>query len=323
MLGVLRPQRTVSESTSDGVQVGESRKIDPAELESKLATLFIHEGMPFGLAHYLFEAEDAHARNTLKYKGFLVHADAAKCFFLETVGTLNRNERRVPPSQDYVVFLPRIVQCFQSLYASERTALRGYPFHSYTLLRNTLDNVLLLAAVLQGITDFDSIEGIEHEKAFDPRTARELRKRTERSVREVMTGEKSGLTLKTVQELSRWDAMFDYEVHGARLSLSHTKDWLAGSAPLPVLPVFNEKAFAMFMNRYYEVGWMIHRVIPAMQPPGVALSDDWCEKWRALDESFFLFVDSLTSECGLRIGAAVCELVSKKFPFSDKSTFPT
>ncbi len=137
-----------------------------------------------------------------------------------------------------------------------------------------------------------------------------------------MTGSDSGLTQDTKDELLKWDALFDFEVHGARLSLAAAQGWMKGLEPLPVLPRFDEMQFAMFLNRYCEVGWMVHRLTPALQPPGVLLPEAWTDKWRILDDSFELTVNSLTAQMGKRIGGAIVELVKAKFPFNEQSAFP-
>jgi len=53
---------------------------------------------------------------------------------------------------------------------------------------------------------------------------------------------------------------------------------MKGKAPLPVLPVFNEQQFAMFMNRFCEVGWMAHYLLPLIQPGEAPLPKIWQEK---------------------------------------------
>lgn len=151
---------------------------------------------------------------------------------------------------------------------------------------------------------------------------KKLRKETEFEVRRKMTGSDSGLTPETRDELSKWDALFDFEVHGARLSFAGAQGWMKGQEPLPVLPRFEEKQFAMFVNRYCEVIWMVHRLTPAIQPPGVPLPAAWGEKWRVLDDSFEITVHSLTQQLGKKIGGAVVELVRAKFPFDEQSAFP-
>jgi hypothetical protein len=97
---------------------------------------------------------------------------------------------------------------------------------------------------------------------------------------------------------------------------------MKGVEPLPVLPRFEAMQFAMFMNRYCEVGWMAHRLIPMLQPPGVLLPSAWRDKWQVIDESFELTVNSLTHQLGKKIGTAIVELVKAKFPFNEHSAFP-
>jgi hypothetical protein len=97
---------------------------------------------------------------------------------------------------------------------------------------------------------------------------------------------------------------------------------MMGIEPLPVLPRFEESEFAMFLNRYCEVGWMVHRLTTTLQPPGAQLPTAWMEKWRVLDDSFEIAVNSLTQQFGKKIGASIVELVKAKFPFNEQSTFP-
>jgi hypothetical protein len=95
-----------------------------------------------------------------------------------------------------------------------------------------------------------------------------------------------------------------------------------GTRTSPGLPRFEEAQFTMFLNRYCEVGWMVHRLTPAIQPPGVPLPEAWMEKWRVLDDSFEIVVHSLTQQLGKKIGAAIVEFVKTKFPFNEQSVFP-
>ncbi|OFV95925.1 MAG: hypothetical protein A3F68_11810 [Acidobacteria bacterium RIFCSPLOWO2_12_FULL_54_10] len=294
------------------------------ELIKRLDAMFEHEGVPYGRAYLLFDREDEHVNAAIQYKGYLVLSDAFKCFFLETVELLNtecRPKIKAPLSEFYARFVPRLTGSFQSLCGAERVAIRGYPYSGYTLLRNIYDNLVLASAALQKFVDFNSIDGVEPGKPFNLDAARKLRKSTERTVRRKMTGDQSGLSRQTLSELAQWDTLFDYETHGARLSLTQSMGWREGTQPLAVLPRFDKSAFAMFMNRFCEVGWMTHRLIPLVQPPGVFLPDVWREKWLVIDESFEVFVDSLTKQCGKNIGAAIVEFVKVKFPFNEQSVF--
>lgn len=299
--------------------------ISPEDFVKRLDAISEHEGIPYGRAHLLFDKEQEHEQAIHQYKGYLALSDAFKCFFLETVelnNTFSRTRVTGPLSEFYGIFVPRLVHGFQSLCGAERIAIRGYPYHAYTLLRNTFDNLVLTSAALQKVADFYSIEGVVPGEAVDIEVVKKLRKETEFAVRRKMTGRDSGLTEETREELSKWDALFDFEVHGARLSLAGAQGWMKGQEPLPVLPRFNAMQFAMFMNRYCEVGWMAHRLMPAIQPPGELLPAAWLEKWRTLDDSFEHAVYSLTRQLGKKIGAAIVEFVKAKFPFNERSTFP-
>lgn len=282
------------------------------------------DGIPYGRAHRIFDAESQYGNEAARYVGYLVTSDAFKCFFLETIELVNTEIRpkiTEPLPAEYAQFIPRMTHGFQALCAAERVALNGYPYQGYTLLRNSYDNFLLTSAALQGITDFHSIEGIKPGTRLDLAAVKKLRKDTEFSVRKSMVGEKSGLSSSTVAQLKVWDDMFDYETHGARLSMTHSMGWMRGKGDLPVLPSFDEMAFAMFMNRYLEIAWMFHRQIPAIQPAGIPFIDPWHEKWEIIDDSFQAHVGSLTMELGKKIGGAMVEFVLAKFPFNSKAHF--
>jgi len=299
--------------------------ISPEEFVKRLDAISDMNGVGYARAHLLFDEEEKHEQEVFKYKGYLALSDAFKCFYLETVELINtecRPKIKTPLSEFYALFVPRLSHSFLSLCGAERVAIRGYPYHGYTLLRNVFDNVVLTSAALMKITDFYSIEGATPGKTLDIDAVKKLRKTTEFAVRRQMTGDQSGLSRKTLDELSRWDSLFDYETHGARLSLTQAIGWMKGESPLPVLPRFDETAFAMFMNRFCEVGWMTHRLIPLVQPPGVSLPDSWREKWQIIDESFAQTVESLTKQLGKDIGVAIVEFVKTKYPFNERSTFP-
>jgi hypothetical protein len=78
----------------------------------------------------------------------------------------------------------------------------------------------------------------------------------------------------------------------------------------------------MFMNRYCEIAWMTHRLIPLIQPPGVPFDGQWKDKWRLIEESFSRISNALTKDLGKPIGAAIAVYVTTKFPFNADSEFP-
>jgi len=300
--------------------------MSPEEFVKRLQDISEHDGIPYGRRRLIDEKEQTYNSRVLKYKGHLALSDAFKCFFLETVELLNaycRPTNRVPVHSVYGFFVPRMRHAFHSLCGAERAAVTGYPMLAYTVLRNVFDNLILFSAALQKFTDFYSIEGVEPDKPpIDIASVNKLRKKTERAARLKMTGDESNLTQETRDELAKWDMTFDWEVHGARLSFVAAQEWIRGNEPLTVLPQLVEREFVMFINRYCEVGWMTHRLIPNLQLPGNPLSDAWKDKWRVLDDSFEAVAREF-SESGKPIGAAIVELVKTKFPFNENSEFPT
>lgn len=176
----------------------------PAEFVARLEGISHYKGTPYGRVHLLFEEETAFSQEVVKFKGHLALSDAFKSFFLETTELLNTHIRpqvKQPLSEYFGLFLARLAQSFQSLCGAERAAFHGYPYLGYTALRNIFDNVALTSGAMQKLTDFYAIEGVVPGRPFDAGEALKLRKATEFSVREQLTGTKSGLPKDVVAEL--------------------------------------------------------------------------------------------------------------------------
>jgi hypothetical protein len=274
----------------------------------------------------LADAEANCAAEIGRYKGYGALSNAFKHFVLSTVPRFNVEIRpRVKdalPAQ-YGMLFEKLVQNYQSLRAAEIAALNGYPLQAYTILRNVFDAAVLASAAMQGFTDFERLEGIRQGEPVDMQRVKRNRKSEEQAVRHRMDGQGSSLGAQTIAHLKALDDLYDTETHGARLSAAQSAGWLKGTEPLPVSPVFSEFKASIFINRFCEVGWMVHRLIPLIQPPGIMFAPEWSSAWRVIDESFEITVTSLTKSLGKPVGAAVCEFVRAKFPFSDTSTFPT
>lgn len=305
--------------------------MSPADYVKRLEAISVYDGVPYGRVHMIFEEESAYGVKVADtMRGYLALSDAFKGFFLETVERLNtecRPKVKAPLSEMYPLFVARLTNNMQSLVSAERLALHGYPLQAYTLHRNTFDNAVLTAAVLQKITDFHAIEGVEAGKPLDLKTLglkalKRQRQKTEWAVRDVMLGKDSGLSAETMEELKKIDDTYDLEVHGSRLSLAGAMEWIKGTKPLSIVPAFKPTDFSLHMNRYIEVTWMVHRLIPAIQPPDAPLAEDWQEKWAIIDESFEIMVASVTEEFRKKFGAAVVEFVKTKLPFNAGSVFP-
>lgn len=299
--------------------------MSPEDFVSRLEDISKSVHGLYGRLGVLDNAQQEHKQEVNKLRGFVALSSAFKCFFQETVELINtecRPKIQGQMSEFYALFVPRLVHAFQSLCGAEVLATTGYPYLAFTLLRNVYDNTILTSAALQKITDFYSIEGVEPGKPFDPKSVMALRKKTEYETCKKMTGTLSGLAQKIVEQIIKIDTLYDYEVHGGRLTMTQSMGWMKGVEPLSIMPKYTDQQFSMFMNRFCEVGWMVHRLIPTMQPTGILITGDWAEKWKVIDESFYLTVVSLTAQFGKPVGDAVVELVNVKFPLAADSAFP-
>ena len=299
--------------------------LSATEYQKRLDRVFSYQGVAYGRLALLSEEENSHLLAASKFTGYAALSDAFKCFYLETVERCNTEIRETlaeKTSEFYPQFVSRLSHVFRALCGAEKIALLGYPYQGYTLLRNEFDNLVLVGAAMQGITDFYLISGIQPGQAYEENTAKKLRKNNEYEVRRLMLGTKSGLSQPTIDDLKKLDEMFVFQTHGSHLSLASALDFIGGTAPLPVVPRFEERASALFMNRYCEVAWMAHRLIPLFQPSSASFDGEWRDKWTTVDESFNYMVDSLTRENGLAIGRAYVEFIDAKFPFNSLSKFP-
>jgi hypothetical protein len=314
------------ESICDDLTLAKAMTVlSPEELVKLLASISRGDAMEFERVRRLETHESKYIGDVRSLlRGHVALAAAANCFFLETMDLLNEARKAKPAAMhsiNYSLFVARQVSAFQCLRASELTATSGYPFQAYTILRNTVDNAVLTTAVLQRRSTFAAIEGIVDKDLSDKQALLRRRKDTEFAIRKESIGSASGLSPSTIQWLGKWNAMFDYEVHGARLSMSQSLDWIRGEGSLLVSPVFNENSFSVFMNRHAEVAWMIHRMLPLLRTTHWKLSTLWAEKWRILDDAYRRTVEALTLELGKPIGMAVSEFIRAKFPFDENSFF--
>lgn len=299
--------------------------LTPAEFQARLEKVSVSDNMVYGRLRLIDEAEAKHETAIQQFRGYQALTSAFKCFVLETFELINthcRPQIKEPLSDQYPLFVPRLTNAFQTLCGSEKTALSGYPYVGYTVLRNVFDNLILTSGVLQKLTDFYALEGVDPSQGLDIAGLKKKRKQIESKLREALTGKKSGLSEPTLKQLATWDALFDYETHGARLSLAGAMDWMQGRGGLPLVPKFNETEFSMFLNRFNEIAWMLHRLLPALQPPTAPMPGEWGDKWFVINESFEIAVVSLTKQFGKGIGEAMVELVKTKFPFDAKTVFP-
>lgn len=286
---------------------------------------FVFEGANYGRVRIIHGSQDEYSQRVLQFSGHLALSDSFKAVFLESVELMNvycRPRVRAPLSEHFPLFLPRLANAFHTLCGAECAAIRGYPSPAFTTLRNVFDDAVLMSAALQKFTDFYKIEGLNPNQKFDPNVAKKARKVEEFKVRKLMTGSDSGLGDDVTNELAKLNDLFDFEVHGGRLSLTSAVAFMKGEGPLHVVPKFAPNTFALFMNRFNEVSWAVHRLLPAVQPPGVPMQKEWADRWALVDESFEIAVRSLSKELGKKVGDAYAEFIKVKFPFNSGSVFP-
>jgi hypothetical protein len=269
----------------------------------------------------LERAEDVFSERMETFRGYDALAIAFMRFFLDTVPASDKQiEQTVtkPITGEHLLFLNTLVHSFVSLRAARTMAHSGYPLQAFTLLRNIYDDCLLASAVVQGLTTFDELAGAKPNETLDFNRMRKNRKLAERKVRAKMEGADSGLSSDVRDHLKKMDQMYDMETHGGRLSMAFN---LLVRAHLSVVPVFREDEVTLYLNRYLETAWMVHRLLPLGQLVDAAPSKEWGSKWRVIDESFNYVVMSLYA-LGKPFFKSVCEFVAIKFPFNDESRFP-
>lgn len=304
--------------------------LSPADFEKRLRS--ITEQCGDGTIGMLHRAEAAHMDGVnQKLSGFVALSNAFAATSLDTFQRLNTEaigKVKTPLSEHYPLLLPRLLHACTVVRASFVTASSGYPMQAYTSLRNTFDDNVMTSAAVQKITTFYDIEGLDlgHQPKAgeepDMKAVGARRRKNEFEVAKVMQGEASGLSDVARADLRKLNFLFDFETHGARLSLARAMNWMKGAGTLDLAPEFDAARFAMFMNRYCEVAWMTHRMLPLLQPPEAPLSEQWRNRWSALDESFQLTVEALSEGGKKTVGKSLVEFVTSKFPFDAGNTFP-
>lgn len=261
--------------------------------------------------------------------GFFALSSCLQSLVLETLETAELLPIARKPSSWFRPVVLSYAGTFRILRAAENLFLKGYPLNAYAILRDMKDRVIAYAALINGYTSFNTINGwdvvnapaggftIEHFRAM-----REARKKADRIVMSKMFGAQSGLSTPTRLELQKWNDFFHAEVHGGRFTFAlEGQDWLRGKGELPLGPTFDptSKTDEMFVSHFKELGWLFTRTLTYLQPPKSGFSKSWCKRWAVLDESFrAIFQDSVAAE--RPIVAAILELVDSKFDFEPAST---
>lgn len=300
-------------------------RTDRVKLDQHLQNIADYNGVPFGRLARYWEAESQHIEvMRVRHDGSLMISRTFQCFFLETIELLNKSTDTIPQDGPafYTRFVAKLVHVFQQLCASELLAMHGYPFPAFAQLRNIFDHLVLISAAMQKLTDLFEIEGIEPDKAIDQKKSKQLRKKAESRVRESMTGKFSGLSEQTAANLIIWNDLFDFEVHGSKLSLGIVSNFVHGTGRLAVFPEYKALPSINYATRTCEITWMTHRLVPLLQHSTLRFPDEWRLKWDLLDEAIETAVRHFADQQEQKVSLAIVELVNSKFPFSARTAYP-
>jgi hypothetical protein len=255
------------------------------------------------------------------------------CFFSFYVDTLSiatrqlHEEESLRDDEAYRIAHLMHVTTFKSFRAADNTFLSGYPLDAVALLRDLKDRAVFLSAVGQGLSsihdlwrilpDDDDEEALREER-FN--AARSQRMREESRVLKLMLRSTSGLSPKTLRELSRWERLFHFEVHGSVLTRAYTVKQIKQYKGFSLWPLPDPDSAAMYMSQAVEVGWMLMRTLPLLQSRAGAFGSEWSHKWTILDESFRYDTEDF-GKTGKQIAYAIIELLDKKFPFTPDTCY--
>jgi hypothetical protein len=215
---------------------------------------------------------------------------------------------------------------FRTIRAVDVLFHNGYPLEGFARLRHLKESALFLAAIHSGLTTLQKIRGhigdILNKKEFtseDLGTIRNNRKKEQRKVRGLMLGNDSGLSAEHLSELRIWEDLFDEEVHGA--GLTRALD-LGLSNSITIAPVPKQLSYAMFINRYCEICWMLHRTLPFLQLARSRFDETWMKKWWLLDENFLASEISL-EDMGKDLATVLIDFINTKLAFNSSCCFDT
>ena len=228
------------------------------------------------------------------FKGYEVIINAFQEFFaesLEFVCSVWKEPERKPTPPTYAEIVRWHLANFKNLRAASACFYSGYPLDGLALLRRVKESALFLAALLSGITTYQQLNGDDLVQASstapftrkDLQNMRERRKKEEARILGIMIRKNSGLPTEILNELGIWEDFFHFEVHGSRLTrlidIGHDKS-------TSVAPIYSEMTCAMFLNRFLEICWMLHRTLPILQLSYRQFDELWLRRWNLLDANF-------------------------------------
>jgi hypothetical protein len=265
------------------------------------------------------------------WRGHSILSHSFQEFYIETIQAATsvwQEKERKPTPPNYSETILWHFGNFRNLRAVDILFHNGYPMDGFARLRHIKESAIWGGAMLGGVTTYTDIKGLQSVlftgkpvTSADWTKFRKNRKKEERRVFGPMIRKESGLPLDYIAELETWQGLFHEEVHGAGLTqaLDHGPA-IKGEDTISVAPKPSHLSCAMFINRFCEVGWMLHRTLPAMQLSYRLFGPSWDRKWHLIDENFEA-AEEFLRDMGKRIGGVFIEFINIKFPFSPNSSF--
>jgi hypothetical protein len=264
-----------------------------------------------------------------KFHGHRVLADSFMDFFAVTLRSAAAGHYKTgwPGHSYYGPCLVEFVTQFRGMRAAEVLSVNGYPLDGYALQRNLKDQAIFLGAVVEGISSFPALYGLKEPPASaswgekDHKAVLYHRQDEERLIFERMIGKNSGLDAEHIEALKRWNRVFNMQVHGARLStMRELYAWIQDKKEFAVGPRMDDDGFAIYMNRFTEIAWMILRALPFLQTEKMCFNEHWQGEWIVLDDSLRSSVEGLGS-LGKKIAPAFIAMIEAKFAASPASRY--
>lgn len=296
------------------------------DLMNKLADAFTTDGIVGDGIGPILELEKTYGEFVEKtYKGHSILSHCFQEFYkdtIETAATVWKEKDRKPTPPTYSETLLWHLGNFRCVRAVDVLFHNGYPMDGFARLRHLKESALYLGAMFSGLTTFSRINGLDGVVSGKPLTRedmnviRQKRKQEEKRLLGLMIRATSGLPPEHIELLERWESYFHEEVHGAHLTqVFEHGPAITGEDTTSVAPKPREKSCAMFINRFCEIAWMLHRTLPIMQLTYRPFGAHWNHKWHLLDENFRVMEGSL-AEMGKKIGEVFIAFVDTKFPFT-------
>jgi hypothetical protein len=304
------------------------------ELQHRLTDAFTMYGVVGYRICHVIEYEKAYGAFIERtYKGHSILSLSFQEFYTDTIeaalSVCNQEDGKPTPPR-YLESVLWHLGNFRNIRAVDILFHNGYPMDGLARLRHLKESAIFLDAMLSGLTTYSRIKGWDGVVtpgkkliAKDMELIRKNRMQEEKRILGLMLRKSSGLADTDIAKLEKWENYFHEEVHGAFLTqvLEHGPA-IRGEDTISVAPKPHECSCFMFMNRFCEVAWMLHRTLPIMQLSTHRFGSEWADKWKLIDDNFFVLEKSI-AEMGKSIGDIFIRFMEMKFPFDSETCFDT